>query len=154
PEELRTLGKAIMDSIIRQDGRVTDPALNQDVRSIMDALLRRAGFEEAGTGYVINKPNEGNAPALPGGAIYISDGALNFVRRAAQQAAKGDTGQENRSYHGMVAAVLAHELAHQTLGHTRRFLYYSGNPERDLEVKAQVRQQELAADRVGAFYLL
>ena len=151
PEELRAIGKALVDSLIRQYGVVTDSARNADVKTILTSLQRRAGYQEQLTTYVINNREDFNAAAVAGGYVVVFDRTLEVCRQAARQSARGDAQAEERTYRRLLAAILSHELAHHTLGHTRGGYLRGGNPASEREAS---RQRELAADRVGALYLL
>lgn len=149
-DELRAMGKVYMDSVIRVDGLSPNVARTQEVKEIVAQLQRRSGYEQPITCYLLNKKDDLNAFALPGGYIGIYEGTLDVFRQVAKQSARGDTVEENRLYRGFLAATLSHELAHHTLGHTRGRLRMADS----MAERQANRERESAADRVGSLYML
>ncbi len=146
PEELRAIGKALVDSLTRQYGLVADSARNADVKGILGALQRRAGYQEQIVPYVITHRDDFNAAALPGGYVIVYDRTLEVCRQAAKQSARGDAEAEDRTYRRLLAAILSHELAHHTLGHPRGGALRGDTPAAEREA---IRQALAAAGLRG-----
>lgn len=178
-EELRRESKALWEAQIRRDGRVTDPARNAVVRKIVTRLGNAVSQPGLTLNWAIMNNDTVNAWATPGGYIAVFRGLMDLADSVAKEEFPRDPEAAARRSASFVAAVLAHELSHVTLGHGTdptvsncldRFsreggVTLTGSTQRSGEaearfIKASVecmhysQAQELAADHLGAFYLL
>jgi predicted Zn-dependent protease len=176
-EERRAAGEAILKHEIEIYGLVEEPAWQRAISDILGRL--RFGTADPTLELrpaVLGNP-EINASAVPGGVMIINAGLLAWLDSLGRLEVPGNTagqGQRSRAY---LAAVLAHETAHITLHHTdqiidamRRQLPLASRdqPVRDpamlereirfdpdtLAAFHRIRSLELAADSMGALYLL
>lgn len=177
-EELRRESKALWEAQIRRDGRVTDPGRNAVVRKIIVRLGNAVAQPGLTLNWAIMNNDTVNAWATPGGYIAVFRGLMDLADSVAREEFPRDTAAAARRSASFVAAVLAHELSHVTLGHgsdptvsnclgrveqeggvTLSSSGQRGEAEARL-IKASVecmhysQAQELAADHLGAFYLL
>jgi len=177
-EELRRESKALWEAQIRRDGRVTDPGRNAVVRKIIVRLGNAVAQPGLTLNWAIMNNDTVNAWATPGGYIAVFRGLMDLADSVAREEFPRDTAAAARRSASFVAAVLAHELSHVTLGHgsdptvsnclgrveqeggvTLSASGQRGEAEARL-IKASVecmhysQAQELAADHLGAFYLL
>jgi tetratricopeptide (TPR) repeat protein len=176
-EERHAAGQAILKEEIDNYGRIQNPGWDH---AISDVLARiRFGTAEPDLELrpvVVGNP-EINASAAPGGVMIINAGLLSWVDSLARQEVPGDSSRSAERARAYLASVLAHETAHMTLLHTDQIidamrrqlpLVRRDQPvrdpavfERELHLRPQVlaeyravRVQELAADSMGALYLL
>ena len=173
----RAIGQAVVDEEIKEYGRVTNAAWDKDITEILGKLQRAAGYPDLKIDFVVTGNDELNAAAVPGGQMIINAGLMTqFARMTAGQGATPEA--QHELFMSYVAAVLSHELAHITLGHTdslagqlqalakaggapdsmlRKPSFFAAAAKSDsaeLEKLAHTREQELAADRTGSLYLL
>lgn len=170
---LRAQGQAIFDDWIAASGRATDSVWQARLDSMMRRLSTATGIQRLELAYAIVNDADVNAAALPGGFIVVNRGMLNFVDSLSAR----DTSNSDRAGRatGMLASVLAHELAHVTLGHAEQPAPPSarsavagtragssrasrggmtGVPDELIARQRQLRADEDAADRTGALYLV
>ena len=175
--EHRAAGRALMDYEIQRHGRVDNPAWNREVDAILRRLAAASGHPGLQLTFAIVGSDTMNAMAGPGGHIVIYKGLIEtFDSLARRQAGAGVAHQD--LHRAFLAAVLSHEIAHVTLGHsdslliaTRRSRLRAGAPDTaitessaylahirsedpELAQLRHARDVELAADRAGALYLL
>jgi hypothetical protein len=169
------IGQAFITAEVNRYGRVTNAAWNDAVADILGRLQRGTGYTGFRVRFVIIGNRSVNAEAIPGGSIIVNAGLLSFLDSLTSS--KASQGQQSE-FRAFLAAVLAHELAHITLGHTdslasriRRLpgaasdsssgsgaqlslvqMIQDSTP--TLEEFQQSREREYEADRVGALYLL
>lgn len=101
-QQEEVLSLAFLEAIYQQADLVTDPELNQYIRSIAHRLLRHTHSNRHFQFYIINDNNI-NAFAGPGGIIAVNTGLI--------LAAKSED---------EIAAVLAHEIQHVQQEHISR----------------------------------
>ena len=131
---------------------ISDPVLNNWVRSIGDSLSKYRARPDINYQVKIIDTNDINAFSLPGGFVYLNFGLLNFV----------DSDDE-------LAAVLGHEMGHVERRHqitlnakaqalnlllgvlslASPFVYRFGNLIGDLSIYKLSRVDELQADQYG-----
>lgn len=123
PEDERAIGAQLASEVRQQENVLDDPEVQRYVTEVGKKIVaavpekeRRFPFEIA----VIDEPKTVNAFALPGGYLFIYSGLI----RAADDEAE-------------LASVLAHEVAHVTLGHASQ------------QLAAQVGTQTLAGIALG-----
>jgi predicted Zn-dependent protease len=178
PAELREMGRRLWKEQIRRDGRVTDPARNAMVEGMMNRLQRATGQAGLTLTWAIVNNDTVNAWAAPGGYIAIFRGLMDFADSVARTEFPRDAEAARRRSASFLAGVVAHEISHVTLNHagdrragecldrveqegglTRANGGVTGEAEiRFVRASVQCMQwnqeQELAADRMGAVYLL
>src|SRR3989441_1834299 len=177
PIEAAAVGRAVLDAQVARYGRVRNANWDQDIAFVLTRLQHATGYPASHFAYVIVGNDDVNAAAIPGSSLLVNAGLMRFLRGLAS--AGGRTPQEQRNqFRAFLAAVLSHEIAHITLGHTdslmARILRLAsasgaldgalGDPlsyrsvvqdsEVTLEMLQHSRERELAADRAGALYLL
>ena len=178
-EELRRLSRELWEAQIRRDGRVTDARRNATVRKIMTRLGNAVAQPGLTLNWAIVNNDTVNAWATPGGYIAVFRGLMDLADSVSQQEFPRDTSAAARRSASFVAAVLAHELSHVTLGHggdpqisncmdrmnSEGGVTLNETGQRNVEAEARLiknsvecmhysQGQELAADHLGAFYLL
>jgi predicted Zn-dependent protease len=157
-EQLRLRGRAVRDSLAAEYGTVDSPALNAALRSILSRLQAAAAYSGLQLSLTLLDTDDVNAFVLPGGFVLVNTG---MTTRLAELAGSG-AGRTARDtiFSAYMAAVLAHEIAHLTLGHTGALLRLATAPSptrpRDDELRqlSYSRDCELEADRAGALFLL
>src|SRR5690242_9700150 len=177
PAEAGAIGRAVVDQLTRQYGLVSNPTWNRDVASVLEKLRGSSGYPGLQIRYTVVGNAEVNAQAVPGGSLVLNAGMMQFLSKLARSSNKTPQAQ-SAQFTAYLAAVLSHELAHITLGHTdsltlrivelanargvpdsvradelsyRALLQDSSS---GFERLAHSRERELAADRAGALYLL
>jgi predicted Zn-dependent protease len=174
PEELRRMGGRVVEQMINTLGQPADTRWQTDAGQVLARLRRSAGESRRTiTIHVVNNDTV-NAVAIPGGYIVVNSGLLTHIDSIAALEAGSDAARRRERYLGYVAAVIGHELAHHELGHTDdvRGLLARADTTRHVDRSreatlervmnnptlladlAHTRDQELAADRTGALYLL
>jgi predicted Zn-dependent protease len=177
PIEAAAVGRAVLDAQVARYGRVRNANWDQDIAFILTKLERATGYPASRVGYVVVGNDDVNAAAIPGGSLIVNAGLMRFLHTLASEAGRTPQQQRNQ-FRAFLAAVLSHEIAHITLGHTDSLMARilslateSGAPDGalgdpltyraavqdsgvTLEMLQHSRERELAADRVGALYLL
>jgi predicted Zn-dependent protease len=172
PAELRAIGERVVQRQIAIYGRVDNSLWNRDVGMLLNELTTAAGVPRSAVQFVIVNDSDFNATALPGGFLIVNAGLLRVNSQLAALQFATDSARRQR-YLAFTAAVLGHELAHQTLGHTAQIETMlptrAQSPEDEslearleramadpalLRRQAKSRTQEQAADRTGALYML
>jgi predicted Zn-dependent protease len=161
---------------VAEHGRVSDPAARADVGMILDRLVRASGYSDLDVVWEIVADTSVNAGTYPGVVMVINAGLLSKIAEFAS-ASPGDSATVRARYLAYLAAVLGHELAHATLGHPDSSLDAAVRtmPRRALNTAAaaievrlrelladsafmskqrRARGNEIAADQIGALYLL
>ena len=175
--EASAAGQAVLSAQVARFGRVSDPAWDKAISGVLSKLERATGFPGLQVGYVVVGNAEQNAAAVPGAKLVVNAGILRLLQDLAAKVTNIPTARRER-FTAFLAAVLSHEIAHITLGHTdsllatvTRLASEAGAPDsalrdplsyrsvaRDsavtLEMLQHSRERELAADRVGGLYLL
>ncbi|MDZ7632103.1 MAG: M48 family metallopeptidase [Gemmatimonadaceae bacterium] len=168
---LRKRGQAIVDDWISTSGRFRDSVWTPRIDSMVRRLTIATGVPALEPTWVLLNDASVNAAALPGGFVVVFRGMLDFVDSAA--ARTSPPAERSLRATGMLASVIAHELAHVTLGHVEtpsgtgaraasgatpnsRPSGYAmrGVSDGVLTQARQSRDDESAADRTGALYLL
>ena len=171
------VGRAFVNSEIARYGVVTNAAWDKSVSTVLGRLQRASGYPDLRIRYVMLRNPAVNAEAVPGGSILVNAGLLGLLDTLAGNQFKNPAARHDQ-FNAYLAAVLAHELAHLTLGHTdslaarvgrfaipavesdsqgtpslafQRMVQDSGPT---LEELQHSRERELEADRVGSLYLL
>jgi predicted Zn-dependent protease len=167
--DLAAVGRAVVESEVSRYGRVTNAGWDQDISSVLGKLQPATGYPGLHVSFVVVGNDDVNAQAVPGGSIVVNRGLLTFLGNLA-----GAGPGAHERFTGYLAAVLGHELAHITLGHTDslslRVLALAGGagtPDTGAALRKAVddnavaleklehsRERELAADRAGSLYLL
>ncbi|MCC6900499.1 MAG: M48 family metalloprotease [Polyangiaceae bacterium] len=101
PDPEQVGGEIVADLLMGAHGPVRDPALEKYVSAVGARVARTSGGRERWRFRVTDDPTPG-AHALPGGVVLVARGALIQLDSEAE-----------------LAAVLAHEIAHTVMGHTR-----------------------------------
>jgi len=179
PAETRAVGQALVNRQIAKYGRGTNAARDRDVAAVVAALKDAAAIPELEiTPTIVNNP-EINASAVPGGFLVVNVGLLDAMVKLAQRDVPSNSAAQRRRAMAYTAAVLGHEIAHVTLGHTdeimdraRRRGFRLDLRDTAASTRAQAaltaalgdtgflaaqqhnRDVELAADAMGALYLL
>jgi predicted Zn-dependent protease len=170
-DSLRRIGEAALQERAQKYGVETNPEYRRDVSLILTRLRAASGLQGPDLKWEIIRDSALNASAAPGSVMIVNVGLLQYCRAFTRGIA--DVGSRRTRYEGCVGAVLGHELAHLTLGHTdsvaaaiqRRTQineHMHGVSTVAEALRDQViagglafeRAQELEADRVGALYLL
>jgi Zn-dependent protease with chaperone function len=171
------IGTAVVSAEIARYGRVSDAAWDREISMVLSKIAPATGYPGLAVRYVVVGNRDVNAAAIPGGFIIINAGLVRILDTLAlSQGSSIAARQSLRSAY--LAAVLSHEIAHITLGHTdtlaARVSHFatsigaqatSGDSALalqrvvedsapTLEDLAQSRERELAADQVGALYML
>ena len=179
PAETRAVGLAIVKLHLDKYGRATNAVWQRDVATVVGLLETAAAVPDLDIKTTIINSEEVNAGAVPGGFLIINSGLLAEVAELARRDAPSDSSRQRRQAMAYLAAVLGHEVAHVTLGHTdeimdrvRRRGFRLNLRDTTLTTRAQAaltsalgdstflaakrhsRDTELAADRSGALYLL
>lgn len=168
---LRKRGQAIVDDWVSSSGRFHDSVWAPRIETIVRRLTIATGVPALEPTWVVLNDASVNAASLQGGFVVVFRGMLAFVDSvAARSASPSDRAARATA---MLASVLAHELAHVTLGHVEtprgterggdgrsaprpRTAGYAmaGVADGVLAQQRQSRDDEAAADRTGALYLL
>jgi predicted Zn-dependent protease len=178
PAELREMGRRLWKEQVRRDGRVTDPARNEAVKTMMDRLQHATGQAGLTLTWAIVNNDTVNAWAAPGGYIAIFRGLMDFADSVAHSEFPRDPAAARARSNAFVAGVVAHEISHVTLNHSgdptvsqcmsrmeREGGLAAGNSSgrtgsetrlvrSSVDCMGYSQNQELAADRLGAIYLL
>lgn len=169
---LRRQGQADLDDWIRSSGRFEDSIWAPRIETIVRRLTSATGVPDLEPTWVLLNDASINAASLPGGFVVVNRGMLAFVDSVA---ARSSPPAARAAYAtSMMASVIAHELAHVTLGHVdtpiggpARAAAGPGSPrarpsgyamtgvsDGELARARQSRDDETAADRSGALFLL
>jgi len=158
-------------------GRVTDARARADVALVLDRLVRATGYPGLDVVWEIVADTAVNAGTYPGTVMVINAGLLAKLSEFALAVQPSDSERVRARYLAYLAAVLGHELAHATLGHPDSMLDAAVRtiPRRALgtgpaAVETRMRElladtafmtkqrrargSEVAADQLGALYLL
>ncbi len=169
---LRKRGQAIVDDWVGTSGRFEDARWAPRIEQIVRRLTAATGVPALEPTWVLLNDASVNAASLPGGFVVVFRGMLDFVDSVAVRTAP--TADRDARATALLASVIAHELAHVTLGHVET---PTGGPDRAatgpnsprarssgsamtgvasnvLAQQRQSRDDETAADRTGALYLL
>lgn len=175
--ERRAFGRRAMARDVAAHGRVTDAKARADVTMILDRLVRATGYPGLDVVWEIVADTAVNAGTYPGTVMVINSGLLTKLAEFAAESQPSDSEKVRARFLSYLAAVLGHELAHATLGHPDSMLDAAvrTTPRRALgtgpaAVEARLRElladtafmskqrrargSEVAADQVGALYLL
>lgn len=171
--EMRSLTDQVIANSVRRYGRDTDPQRRQDIGNIINAVQRTVGYDTHPIKWEIVNDSALNASAIPGGGMLINVGLPLYCDNYANGKAQGNAERKRRIYLGCIAAVIGHEFGHHELGHTENVnqtVARRQELQRRMRVAASVtdavrdtvialsqrfeRNQELAADRAGALYIL
>jgi predicted Zn-dependent protease len=88
------------------------------VDSVLGRIERAAGYGGLRVKVTLVNNTDVNAGATPGGYLLVNAGLLALLERLAQKASPNDLAAQKERFIGYVAAILSHEVAHITLGHT------------------------------------
>jgi predicted Zn-dependent protease len=175
--ERRDFGRRALARDVAEHGRLNDPAARADVARVLDRLERATGYPGLDVRWDIVADTTVNAGTYPGMVMVIDAGLLTKLAQFAAADAPRDSASAHARYLAYLAAVLGHELAHATLGHPDSSLdaAVSSMPKRmrtatAAEIDARMREllsdsafmgrqrrargNEVAADQLGALYLL
>jgi predicted Zn-dependent protease len=100
PEQDIQLGEASAEEIMRQMAVVSDERTESYVQQLGERVAARAPGYKFPYRFVVVASPEVNAFALPGGYVFVNEGAIKAARTE-----------------GELAGVLAHEIAHVSLRH-------------------------------------
>ncbi len=172
-QQLRDITDQVLADRVRRFGRDTDPQRRADVGNVIQAVQRTVGYDTHPLKWELINDSSFNAAAIPGGGMLVHVGIPLYCTDYAGTRAPSDSTRKRRLYMGCLAAVIGHEFGHLELGHTehvnrtmqrrteiRNRLRAAQNLEavvRDsvlMEATRFERDQELAADRAGAVYIL
>jgi metalloendopeptidase OMA1, mitochondrial len=177
PGEAGAAGEALIAAEVTRYGRIRNAEWDQDISSVLAKIEQAVGYPALRVGHVVVGNPEPNAAAVPGGSILVNVGLLRLLRDLAVGGI-ATSGPQHERFTASLAAVLSHEVAHITLGHTdsllaslTRLATTAGIPDSSLdnpwsyrsvaldtevtpEMLEHSRERELDADRVGALYLL
>ncbi len=171
--EVRAIADAVIADRVRRFGRDTVTQRRQDIGNIINAINRTVGYDTHPLKWEIVMDSSMNAAAIPGGGMLIHVGLPIFCESYAEKKSPADQTARRRNYLACIAAVVGHEFGHLELGHTENFRETMA---RRTETQRRMRQagsltavaadsvimgaqrferdQELAADRAGALYIL
>jgi predicted Zn-dependent protease len=177
--EIKEMSRRVWKEQIRRDGRISDSGRLATVGTIIDRLQQATGQPGLTLTWAIVNNDTVNAWATPGGYIAVFRGLMDFTDSVARQEFPRNPAAARRRSAVFLASVLAHELSHVTLGHggdprvsscMERFNQEggvalnadvaTGAPVEGHLIRSSVdcmkysQAQELAADQMGAFYLL
>lgn len=178
PAQIRAFGRKALQQEVAQFGRLGDAAMSARVGTILKRLTLATDHPALSVEWEIVRDASVNASMLPGAAMVINAGLLTQIGEWARAEVPGDVTLRERRFDAYLAAVLGHELAHATLGHSDSALVAAVRAEsqsrlrtagaEDMETKVRTllndttfmstrrvgRGHELDADRVGSLYLL
>ena len=177
PAQIRAFGRKALEQEVTRSGRLGDAAMSARVGTILKRLTRATDHPALTVECEIVRDASVNASMLPGAAMVINEGLLQQLAEWARAEAPSDITLREQRFDAYLAAVLAHELAHATLGHSDAALVAAVRAEsqsrlrtagEDMETKVRMlmadaafmsqrrvgRGHELDADRVGSLYLL
>ena len=100
-DELSAMGEQAFQQIKQEQPIASEPGITRYVRCVTAAVVRAAGEGPSKWEVVVFEEESPNAFALPGGKIGVHSGLLEIANTEDQ-----------------LAAVLAHEIAHVTQGHS------------------------------------
>lgn len=171
--QLREIADAVIADRVRRYGRDTDPQRRQDIGGVINAVQRTVGYDTHPLKWEIVMDSSLNAAAIPGGGMLINVGLSLYCDGYGRANAQGNAERQRRLYLGCLAAVIGHEFGHLELGHTENVTQTVARRQemqrrmrqaasvsaavRDSVITASQRferDQELAADRAGALYIL
>src|SRR5690606_20428131 len=171
--QLREIADAVIADRVRRYGRDTDPQRRQDIGGVINAVQRTVGYDTHPLKWEIVMDSSLNAAAIPGGGMLINVGLSLYCDGYGRTNAEGNAERQRRLYLGCLAAVIGHEFGHLELGHTENVTQTVARRQemqrrmrqaasvsaavRDSVITASQRferDQELAADRAGALYIL
>lgn len=177
--ELEAVGQRLFDRAIEEYGLAADPTWEEDFQLVFVRLQPVLERPDLDIRWAIVDEDVFNAFASGDRVVFYS-GILGFFEEAARQDAPDDPERQRERFRAYLAAVLGHELAHITLGHTgliadrvrsalgedeyRALIANAPGEERyeterslDLDLVEELaygRDMELAADAMGALYAL
>lgn len=178
PAQLRAYGRQAMAREIAEYGQLDDANVSSRVASILRRLINATAHPEFSIEFAVVRDSSVNASMLPGAVMVVNEGLLLQIAEWALAEAPTEAAQRDRRSDAYLAAVLAHELAHATLGHSDSALVAAVRDEvkrqfrapgvEDVEGKVRAllsdarfmserrigRGHELEADRLGALYML
>ena len=100
PDELDAMGVQAFEEMRKQEPVETDPAINDYVRCVADAILAQVDDKKTSWEVVVFKDDTPNAFALPGGKMGVYTGMLNVAENQDQ-----------------LASVMGHEVGHVLAQH-------------------------------------
>jgi Putative Zn-dependent protease, contains TPR repeats len=183
PVQLRRIGQQALAAVVARYGRATSATDRKDVAAVLSKLVAATGDPHADIQWELVGDPDLNATALPGRILVVNQGLVTKFRQLAAEEGGTPAGRKAR-FDGYAAAVIGHELAHITLGHSDSMandalrcaasrLTDGGRVRADtlnaegeaalaevlanagaLRETARIRVNETAADRVGALYML
>jgi predicted Zn-dependent protease len=173
--QLAAIGDSIVQAEIAEHGRSQNAEWERDVGGLLDRLRRSANVPADQFKWYIVDSDAFNAMAIPGGHMIVYAGLLTSIQHIASALHPRDAAKQRETYLRYTSAVLGHELAHLTLGHTngeRPVLPTSARVAGDTQPRdvagrierqmrdpalqyrnAWTRTREEAADRTGALYM-
>lgn len=178
PAQMRAYGRQALAREVATHGLLDNAAANAQVAAILARITKATGHPSLNVEWAITRDTTVNAGMFPGSVMVIHAGLLTKVGEWVREEVPSDGGLRARRFEAYAAAVLAHEVAHATLGHSDSALLEAVREEARKRVRsavtddmdAQVRRlladsafmskrrtirgNEEAADRVGSWYLL
>lgn len=170
PADPKVVGQTMFNQFVQlYGGEAYDSVLYEEIGRITQQLEHAAAHPDLAITFKVVRNENINAFAMPGGYVAVFKGLVDWAKAVAPQAGS--------SWENYLAAVLAHELAHVTLGHGGELvenmrqqvgdtwadviagdcLNYECELAYDVTVIAESRysrEREFAADAAGGLYLL
>src|SRR2546430_9421701 len=94
--EASAAGQAVMSAQIARYGRLSNPAWDQVISSVLSKLQRATGFPGLQVGYVVVGNGEQNAAAVPGAKLVVNAGILRLVQDLAARVTRIPTARRER----------------------------------------------------------
>jgi predicted Zn-dependent protease len=165
--------RAELDRYLATVERVDDPAIDEKLEAIMTRLLKSAGYPALDIDVWVLNSEEIAAYATPCRQILLTKGMLDWQASLGEQNASSGKVDPIALAEAYTASMLAHELAHVTLGHAAELVQRPLGLLQDLTGEAPApatldlgmdrglmdeaqrsQEREFEADRLGALYLL
>jgi len=130
------LGANTRDAVIKQYGRLNDPALEAYVSGVGGKLAAVCDRRELAYSFYVLDTDMVNAFAAPGGYIFVTKGILKSMADEAE-----------------LAAVIGHEIGHVTARHSMKAMEKQYGYQAVLSVAAMVTQRDLSGLQQYTDYL-
>src|SRR5262245_32338563 len=117
----RAVGRAIIEREVGRYGQVSNPVWDRDIGAVVNRLEQTSGYPGLQVTYVVVGDSDFYAEAVIGHALVVKVGLIRSLTALASNTTSSTQSQHVR-FVAYLASVLAHELAHITLGHTDSLL--------------------------------